>query len=91
MSRITRAEVERQIESVKAAAVNVSATQITYGGALFAELHLYGAYGTWWLQAGHGDGTGGTSDVGTARGLREVSTFLHGLHSGLDAVRYSAR
>jgi hypothetical protein len=90
VTRITRADVERQVESVKAAAVNVGAVQLTYSGGLFSELYLQGAYGTYMLQAGTDYGhKGGAVDVGTARGLRDISTFLHGLHTGLDSIRYT--
>jgi len=81
--RMTRAEVERYVELVKSAAEREGLTDIAYGGHVkFADLYLQGAYGTYRL-------TTGNADVGSARGLREVHTFLQGIYAGIDAIRHS--
>lgn len=87
MSRVTRALVESRIETVKHVAASEGIDRISYGGATYDSLSLYGAYDTWWLIAQHDDG--GQYDVGPARGLRECYAYLGAMIDTLGTIRYT--
>jgi len=82
MSRITRAEVERRIETVKHVAASEGIDRITYGGQLYSALFLQGLNGTYKL-------TTGGADVGPARGLRECYAYLGAMIDTLETIRYT--
>ena len=87
-ARRTVDDVLRMIETVREAAAAVGLEQLTYGGGTFQGLHLEQSYGTCKLVVTIGE-HGGTTELGTARGVAEVLRYLQGMAAVLNTIRYS--
>ena len=89
-SRISRADVEQRLRTVKSIGAHNGITVFTYYGSTLESLEIHASSGTYWLQAGR-PGESGSEQIGQPRGLKEIDLYLQGMSAGYDAIRHTTQ